>query len=512
MANHINNKLVLKNTLMLYIRMGLVMIVSLFTSRVLLQALGVTDYGIYNIVGGVVVMFSFLNNILTVAIRRFLAIGIACEDKDRLGIVFKSSVQAVKIVAIILVILMELIGFWFVNYKLNIPNDRLYAANWAFQLSIFSFFLNLIALPYNSAIVAYEKMSVYAYIGIFEVIFKLIFTYCVLYIDSIDKLILYSVLFFILTNAVRIVNVQYCKKKIISISKDVATSREDILSIFKFSSWAVAGSVFYMLATQGVNILINLFFGVVLNAAIGISQQVINAINQFGGNFLTAFNPALTKNYAAEGLSETTFIFAVRVTKIIIILMSLISCPLIFNISEILNIWLVDVPAYTPEICIIAIIYTSIDIISSPLYILIYAKGEVKTYSIVLSIIQIIYVLAFYISCKMGATPVTALSFNVLCAIFLHIGRLLMIKKVMNFNVSRYCKETILQIVVPFLLLLLFQFTLLNHIDSSNFLFLLMRILSLELVMFIAFYFLYLNKNERDYLFTTILKKIKKNQ
>lgn len=490
--------------------MGLVMIVSLFTSRVLLQALGVTDYGIYNIVGGVVVMFSFLNNILTVAIRRFLAIGIASEDKNRIKSLFKSSIQAVRIVAVILVLIMESLGLWFVNYRLNIPPERLYAANWTFQLSILSFYLNLNALPYNAAIVSFERMNAYAYIGIIEVFLKLIFTFCVLYINSIDKLILYSILFFILTNSIRYINVWYCKSHIISITRDTPSSRDEVFSIFKFSSWAVSSSVFYMLATQGINIIMNLFFGVTLNAAIGISQQVTNAVNQFGGNFITAFNPPLTKNYAAEGMSSRTYEFTVRITKVTIILMSLISFPLIFNISSILDIWLTEVPNYTPAICIIAIIYSAIDIISSPLYILLYAKGEVKMYSIVLSIIQLAYILFFYLSCRIWNNPVYSLSFNVLCAVMLHIGRLIMIRKVMKFDILKYCKDTVIPFVLPCSIALIFQLIISKILIYEALPFLLIKILFLEIVLIASFLLLYLKKEERIYIISFLVNKLKK--
>lgn len=507
MANQINNSLVLKNTIMLYIRMGLVMIVSLYTSRVLLQALGVVDYGIYNIVGGVVVMFALFNNILTVAIRRFLAIAITSNDEERLKVVFKASVRAVMLVAVILAILMETFGLWLVNHKLNIPSDRLHAANWAFQLSILSFVLNLNALPYNAAIVSFERMNVYAYIGILEVVLKLLFTFCVLCIDAIDKLILYSILFFILSNCIRYIDVWYCRKHIISVSNETAVSKEDVLSIFKFSSWAVLGSVFYMLATQGINITMNLFFGVILNAAMGVSQTVSNAVSQFGGNFMTAFNPPLTKSFAAEGMSANTYNFTVRVTKMTILLMSIIAFPLILNISDILNIWLTEVPQYTAAICVIAILYVTIDIITSPLYILAYADGNVKMYSIVLSIIQLFYVIIFYVACKLGANPVQALSFNILCALAQHIGRLVILKNIMNFEVIRYCKDTVLPYAIPCIIFCLLQYYLLNNIAGSSILLLISKIIIIEIVIVFTLYLFYLNRQERSFITKTIKHK-----
>lgn len=510
MTQQINNKRVLKNTLMLYIRMGLVMIISLYTSRVLLEALGIEDYGIYNIVGGIVIMFSFFNNILTVAIRRFLSIAIASGDVKRVQIVLKASVKAVIIIACVLAFLIETVGLWFLNYKLNIPDNRLYAANCVFQLSLISFILNLNALPYNSAIVAYERMHIYAYIGIVEVILKLVFTFCILYINAIDKLILYAFLFFLLSTVIRFVTIWYCRNHIVTMEKDVIISQKDIVEIFKFSSWAVMGSIVYMIATQGVNIAINLFYGVLLNAAMGIASQISNAVSQFGGNFITAYNPPLTKIYANEGMSDNTYAFTVRVTKLTILLMSLIGLPIILNISEILSFWLKEVPPYSEGICVIMIIYIIIDIISSPLYILVYAKGDVKQYSILLSIIQIVYVIVFSIACVLGANPIEALSFNVLCALALHIGRLYILKKKMNFSVSKYCMDTVCPILLPLIIIVIVSLSILSFNFSNMLLSLTIKVFSIESLLCVIMYYLYLNKQERKYIITIVKNKVNK--
>lgn len=509
MTQQINNKQVLKNTLMLYVRMGLVMFISLYTSRVLLEALGIKDYGIYNIVGGIVVMFSFFNNILTVAIRRFISIAIASGDVYRVQIVLKSSIRAVLIIACVLAFLIETVGLWFLNFKLNIPDNRVFAANCVFQLSLISFILNLNALPYNSAIVAYERMHIYAYIGIVEVILKLVFTFFVLYINAIDKLILYALLFFILSTIIRFVDIWYCKNHIVSISKDIVISRKDIIEIFQFSSWAVLGSIVFMVATQGVNIAINIFYGVLLNAAIGIASQVSNAVSQFGGNFMTAFNPPLTKIYATEGMSSNTFSFTVRVTKMTVLLMSLIGLPIILNISEILIVWLKEIPPYTAGICVIMILYVIFDLISSPLYILVYAKGDVKQYSIILSVIQIVYVVALFFACKLGANPTEALSLNILCAIALHIGRLVMLKRLMKFSVLKYSIDTIAPIVLPLIIMSIISYFLTSFSINSLIGTLIIKLSITELFLCLIMYFFYLNKQERHYITSLIKMKIK---
>lgn len=489
--------------------MGLVMLISLYTSRVLLSALGEVDYGIYNLVGSVVVMFSFFNNILTIAIRRFLSVAISSEDNTRIYSVFKACVRAVMIVAIIITFVLETGGVWFLNNKLDIPYDRLTAANWVFHLSVLSFILNLNALPYNAAIVSYEKMHIYAYVGILEVVLKLLFTLCVFYAPSVDKLILYSVLFFVLSNLIRFIDVWYCRKKIFNfdIEKNVSVQISDVKSIFSFSFWAVLGSVFYMLATQGVTILMNINFGIHLSAAMGIVMTVSNAVSQFGSNFTTAFNPALTKSYAVEGLSGSTYSFLVRVSKISVILVLLICVPLLLRIEEILDLWLVDVPALTSGLCSIAIIYVAIDIISSPLYILVYADGDVKRYSILLSIIQIIYVIGFYISCKLGASPITAYSLNVLCAVLLFFARLYMLKTIMKLNVLNYLKDVYLRLIIPILLVVLLNNNwLISHDDNFvwNIIF---NICVFELFLILILFLLYLNREEKENILRHITKR-----
>lgn len=486
--------------------MGLVMLVSLYTSRILLQALGIEDYGIYNIVGGVVIMFSFFNNILTVAIRRFLSIAIAKGDTYKLQKTFKSSIRAVMFIALGITLLLETIGLWLVNCKLNVPDGRLFAANCVFQLSVITFILNLNALPYNAAIVSFEKMNIYAYIGIVEVLLKLFFTLCVLYFNGIDSLILYAVLFCISSNFVRYIDVWYCKKHILRVTKTIKVSKSDILPLFHYSAWAVLGTFAFMLASQGINIIMNLTFGVVLNAAIGISQQVSNAVNQLGGNFQTAFNPQLTKSYAVDGMNDKTYLFSVKVTKITIMLIAFLCIPLILNIDEILNLWLVEVPAFTASICVIAILYVAIDIISAPLYILIYAEGNVKQYSIVLAIIQFVYVLAFYISCKIGASPVQALTLNVFCAIALHLGRLIMAKKNMNLNIGKYSLDTLKPFVIPILVIFIFY----NFVPLANyngFWCLIVKIVLLELLLAVFFWFFSLKDSEKKF-----VKSIVKNK
>lgn len=510
MSEQINKNRIAKNTLLLYLRMGLVMVVSLYTSRVLLQALGIIDYGIYNVVGGVVVMFSVFNNILTVAIRRFLSVELSKNDDSNVEVIFKSSVRAVQMLALVLVVVLETVGLWFVNYKLNIPLDRLSAANWVFQFSILTFVLNLMALPYNSAIVAFERMAVYAYYGIIEVILKLLVTCAILCDTTVDRLILYALLYCLTSNIIRYLNVRYCKRNIIRFTSDVKATKRDMLAIFSFSAWAVAGSIVGMLATQGINIMINLFWGVAINAAMGISQQVTGAVSQFGGNFQTAFNPQLTMSYAAEKMSQRTQEFTISITKLTVLLVLMLVIPITTQIDNILALWLTEVPQYAAPICVISIIFIAIDLISAPLYILVYADGNVKLYSIVLSIIQIAYIIAFYIACQLGANPVQAMSMYVISGILLHIARMLMLKRISRFNVSDYLKRTHLTLVGPLVLSFFAVIAIDRYIKLEGFTILVVKTTLLETTLLISIFFFYFNKYERQKIVQMVRAKINK--
>lgn len=509
MSEQINKNRIAKNTLLLYLRMGLVMVVSLYTSRILLQALGTTDYGIYNIVGGVVVMFSFINNILNVAIRRFLSVELSKGENNNIEVIFKSSVRAVQILAIVLALLLETVGIWFVNNKLNIPADRVLAAHVAFQFSIITFVLNLLALPYNAAIVAYERISIYAYYGILEVALRLAFTFVILYDNAVDRLMLYAGLFCLSSNIIRYLNVRYCRRNIINPGSEIQAKKKEILEIFSFSAWAVAGSFVYMLATQGVNIMINLFWGVVVNAAMGISQQVSGAVTQFGGNFQTAFNPQLTRSYAAEKMSLQTHNFAISVTKMTFFLVLLLVIPIVTQIDNILSLWLTEVPQYAAPICIISVLFVAIDMVSAPLYILVYADGNVKVYSIVLSVIQIFYIASFYIACQMGASPVQALSLNIINGTLQHIARMYMLKRIAGFNVFDYLKRTHLTLVIPICIVLLVAYAIDRYISFDGFALLICKSTIIEIILTVSLAFLYFNKSERQKIVQMIRLKIK---
>jgi O-antigen/teichoic acid export membrane protein len=503
MPSQINQKTVAKNTLMLYIRMGVMMIVSLYTSRVVLATLGVDDFGIYNVVAGVIVMFSFMNLTLTVAIRRYLSYELGQEKGGRIQKVYNASIIAVFIASVIIVFGLETIGYWFLNYKLNIPYTRLDSANFVFQFSILSFFFNMNLVPYSSAIVSYERMGVYAYLGIAETLLKLGLVLSLPFLPG-DKLKWYGLLIASLSIFIAFCNFIYCTLRVIRPKMIGNFMWTDVFSIFRFSSWTVLGTMIFMLATQGVNMIYNVFFGVAINAALGIAQHVANAANQFVGNFQTAFNPQLTKSYSAEGLSESTFNFVCQTSRLSILLILIIGVPIICNVSPILDLWLEVVPDYAVPFTVIFILYMAIDGASGPLYYLVYAKGNLKMYQIVLGAIQIGYVVLVYCLCFIGVGPTYVLSLNVVTSVVIYVARLIILKRLMNFPIHTFSEKVIVPLCGPIMLFVIMGYANNLFCPGGSLLIIFTKIgMTIFIVSLVSFYY-YLNKEERQFVYSLI--------
>lgn len=293
-----NNKRIAKNTLLLYFRMLFMMVVSLYTSRVVLNALGVEDFGIYNVVGGVVAMFSMLSGSLSAAITRFITYELGTGNQENLKKIFSSAVTIQLWLAILIIFLAEAVGVWFLNVKMNIPEIRMTAANWVFQFSVLTFAVNLISVPYNASIIAHERMSAFAYISILEAIGKLAIAFLVV-VSSIDRLVFYAILMCVVALIVRLAYGFYCKRHFDECTYHFIFDKDLLKRMFGFAGWNFIGAASSILRDQGGNIIINLFAGPTVNAARGIAFQVNNAIHGFVSNFMTALNPQITKSYAS---------------------------------------------------------------------------------------------------------------------------------------------------------------------------------------------------------------------
>ena len=340
-----NSKRIVKNTLLLYFRMLLTMVVGLYTSRVILRTLGVEDYGIYNVVGGVVAMFSVLSGSLSAAISRFITFELGRNDIEKLKRVFSSAVTIQIGLSLIIVLLAETVGLWFLNNKMVIPESRLVAANWVYQFSIFTFAINLISVPYNAAIIAHEKMSAFAYISILEVIGKLIVAFTIA-IAPIDKLVYYGLLIMLIAVIIRMVYGHYCKRHFVECTYRFVIDKSLLQQMFGFAGWNFIGASSAVLRDQGGNVVINLFCGPTVNAAQGIAMQVSNAIQGFVSNFMTALKPQITKSYAVGDHSYMrSLIFqGARLSFYILLILSL---PVIINAQYILSLWLGTIPEHT---------------------------------------------------------------------------------------------------------------------------------------------------------------------
>src|SRR5690554_4827200 len=340
-----NSKSIAKNTMFLYVRMILTMGISLYTSRVVLNVLGIEDYGIYSIVGGIVALFSFFNSAMSSATQRFLSYDIGNGDKKKLSQTFNSTVNIHIIIALIIIICAETIGLWFINHKLNIPEDRIEALNWIYQFSLFTFIVTVLQVPFNALLIAREHMKVYAYFSIVEVLLKLIIVY-LLFILPFEKLKTYAVLVFCVALIVAILYRVYCRFNFIESKYYFYYNKSTYSDLLSFSGWSLFGNIAALARGQGSNIILNIFFGTTVNAAYGITSQVRGAVSVFVSNFQLAVNPRIVKSYAQDKLDEChKLIF--QSSKISFFLLFIIVIPIIYNVTFILEIWLKNVPKYT---------------------------------------------------------------------------------------------------------------------------------------------------------------------
>lgn len=443
----VENKRIAKNTLVLYIRMFLLMIVSLYSSRIILSALGVEDYGIYQVVGGFVALFQVVSNAISSAITRFITVELGHNNIDRLKRVFSSSIVILLLLSVFFFIFVETFGLWYVNNKMVLPSTRLFAANWVLQFSALSFAVGLVSLPYNALIIAHEKLSTYAFIGIFEAISKLLICFIVGGISKMDRLIFYSALLMSLSIVVRIISQLYCRKQFVESKVRLTFDRELFGKMFSFSGWTFIGSGAAVLRTQGVNIVLNLFFGPVVNAARGIASQVNGAVTGFCSNFIIAINPQIMKQYAAGNRNES-FSLVMRGARFSTFLSFFVALPIVLEAPFILDIWLTEVPNYTIDFVRLIIIYAMIESISNTMATLLMANGEIKYYQIIVGGIQLLNLPLSYLVLKLGFKPYFTVLVAIALAVVSMMARLLILRHQVRFPVMRYLREVILVILV----------------------------------------------------------------
>lgn len=498
-----NNKRIAKNTLLLYIRMLLTMCISLYTSRIVLSTLGIEDYGIYNVVGGIVSMFSFINGGMISATQRYITYEIGRNNTDKLKIVFSTAIQIHAIISIIVLLFAETVGIWLLKEKMVIPIERSIAAMFVYQCSIITCIINIMSVPYNADIIAHEKMSAFAYISVVEVLFKLFIAYGITLLQY-DKLIIYSILMLLAQLLIRFIYSYYCKKHFEESIYNHRFNYPVFREMFSFAGWSFVGNLASVLYTQGLNLMLNIFFGPVINAARGIAVQVQGVIQQFVVNFQMALNPQITKNYANGYIAEMQSLIS-RSARFSFFLLYMLTLPILLETEFILNIWLKEVPDYsvifTRLMILISLAYT----LSNPCMVANQATGKIKIYQIIIGGILLTILPLSYIALKLGAPAYIVFVIHLCIEIIAQFLRIYLLKDSIKLSIVRYIKEIYMPIILTVSISVLIPYYISTIIVSNWLRFILVAFTSYVSVALISFFF-GLSKNEKIFVLEKIIK------
>lgn len=506
-----NNKRIAKNTLYMYLRMLITMIVSLYTSRVVLNTLGINDFGIYNIVGGVVVLFTFINSAMSTGTQRHLSYELGKPCQGNITEVFNACLKIHIWLSLIVFILAETVGLWFLNTQMNFPQDRMEAVNWVYQFSILGCLVSIIRVPYQASIVAYERMSFYAYMGIIEAALKLVIVYLLLFFSA-DKLMLYSVLTFSVILLVTLWFVLFCHKSFGRIRLEKVRNKHIYKKLVSFSGWAMFGSVANLGLQQGLNVIINLFYGVALNAAVGVANQVNSAVMSFVGGFQQALNPQLVKSQAGGDKARQMQLIC-ESSKLSFLIMFIVAFPLLMNLDYILTLWLGQYPPHANSICCLIIIGALIECLSGPLWVTIFATGNIKAYQIIISVILLLNVPVSYVGGRLGMSPENMFLVRNIIYVFAFATRLVFLRKMIALDIPAFLKRVVLPIIkVLCLVSLPVLFISWKGLvePSDNFHTLIWQTVSICLYEVAIIYAFGLRSNERTYVLNILKNKIKR--
>lgn len=490
------SKRIAKNTGVLYIRMLFLMAVGFYTSRVILQALGVDDFGTYNVVGGFVAMFAVLSKSLSSAASRFLNYEMGRGNKDNLKKVFATTVNIQVVLAIIIAIFCEAVGIWFVNNKMVIAPDRLYAANWVFQFSVFTFCSNLLTVPYNAAIIAHERMKAFAYVSIFEGIAKLAISFAVM-ISPIDTLIFYSALICLLQFSIQMMYVAYCKKHFEECTYSFIYDKPLMKEVFSYSGWNFIGTASSTLRNQGGNILINLFFGPSVNAARAVANQVLHAVDGFAHNFMIAIKPQITQNYAS-GNYEYMMTLVFKGSRMTYYLLYTLSLPILLNTEYLLDLWLDKVPAHAVLFVQLTLIFTMLEHISGTLITAQLATGKIRNYQLVVGGIQMMNLPISYAVYLLGGFAESFLLVAILCGIGCLCARLYMLRPMIGLKISRFVKEVLFNLAVVTCVSLILPVILRYYMSESFVAFVCVSLVAVSSAL-LSIFFVGMDNSERKY-------------
>ena len=475
--NSENSKRIAKNTLLLYVRMLFLMLISLYTSRVILNALGVEDYGIYNVVGGVVTMFSVLSGSLNAAISRFITFELGTGNIERLKKVFSSSVTIQAIIALVIIVLAETVGLWFLNEKMVIPENRLIAANWCFQFSIITFTINLLAVPFTASIIAHEKMSAFAYISILEALGKLIIAWCIV-VNPIDKLVFFALMVAIVTCSVSLLYAWYCMRHFKECVYHFYYDHDLLKQMFNFAGWNFIGASSAILRDQGGNIILNLFFGPTVNAARAIAVKVSAVLTSFVQNFMVALNPQITKSYA-NGDHDYMFKLMFQGARLSYYILLLLCIPILLNTNYILVLWLKLVPEHTVLFVRLIIIFIMSESISGPLITAMLATGKIKNYQIVVGGLQMMNLPIAYLCLYLGAMPESIVLVAIVISQCCLAARLFMLRRMIGLQVGLYMRKVYFNVLTVTLMALIIPAFLYHYLLESFTTFITLSVLSI---------------------------------
>ena len=509
MKNLSSSKLIAKNTLMLYVRQIFIMFVSLYTVRVVLNILGSEDYGCYNVIAGVVVLFSFINSTMATSTQRFLNFSLGENDINKVNRIYTSSLIIHLGISLLFVLISETIGLYFVAHKLNIPLERKNACNIVYQITIINSVFNILKVPYNAIVIAYEKMAFFAWTSIIEVFLKLILVF-IIKITSFDKLVIYALLLAIISLITLLMCKIYCNKKFeiahFHRHKDFGLFTELLL----FSGWSLFGGIANICNTQGINIVLNIYTNVIVNAAMGIANQVNNAIYSFVTNFQTAFNPQLIKNYAASEHNRFLDLLN-KSAKFSFFLLYLIFLPLYINVEYVLTLWLKNPPGYSVLFVKLILIWSLIDVFNNPLYIAIQATGNIKTYNIVVSIMKLLPLPIIILLFRTGFPPEILFYTEMAFSLVINPWRVFYCGKRVGLNIRNFFINIILKCLIIVVVTCTCMFFIKKYLVFYNdfFVFLIICILSV-LLNFICFYLVGMDKNEKLWISNFILSKLKR--
>jgi len=501
-----NNKRIAKNTIYLYVRMFFVLIVSLYTSRVVLNTLGVSDFGVYNVVGGFVSLFGFLNTTLASSMSRFFNYEGGQRGEEGVREVYTAGFWIHVLLAVVVLILLETFGLWYVNNVMVVPDDRLHAANILFQYSIFSMTLVILEIPYTSAIMSYERMDFYALVSIIDVVIKLLIVLALPFIPY-DKLISFATLTLIITVVDFLFYFIYAKRKFRALKLYDKVNKTLFKSFLSFSGWNLLGTFAFMLKGQGLNMILNVFFGTVINAARGVAYQIYGAIIGFSGNISTAFRPQIVDAYSKTNNDRVLKLFFSE-SKICYCLILVLIVPIIIEIDYILHLWLGDaVPEYANIFAVLVLIDMLVCTLNTPVTQVTFSTGKIKTYQVINSSINLLLLPVCWLFLKMGYEASSVFVITIIFSVVNQIACLYCMKKVFSYSVREYLSNVIIPLAAITILLPVCPFLLGRYMDTS-FLRLALVCVSDVMISGILMWLLILKKHEKQVVEDYIHRKI----